>query len=72
MANLLLLLAVVLAGASVLFSNTGSAALGNPDWISSVCVSAPLFCNNPQQLAIAAAVFGALWIIAKLLSALRS
>ena len=72
MANVLLLLAVVLAGASVLFSSTGSATLGNPGWITSVFASAPLFCNNPQQLAIAAAVFGALWIIAKLLSALRS
>jgi hypothetical protein len=71
MANLLLLLAVVLAGASVLFSNAFTAALGYPDWINSVCESVPLFCNNPQQLAIAAAVFGALWIIAKLLSALR-
>ena len=71
MANVLLLLAVVLAGASVLLSNTVTAALGYPDWINSVCESVPLFCNNSQQLAVAAAVFGALWIVAKLLSALR-
>ena len=37
MANLLLLLAVVLAGASVLFTNTVTAALGYPGWISNVC-----------------------------------
>ena len=72
MANLLLLLAVVLAGASVLLSNTVTAALGYPDWINDVCASVPLFCNNSQQLAVAATVFGALWIIAKLLAALRS
>jgi hypothetical protein len=71
MANLLLLLAVVLAGASVLFTNTVTAALGYPGWISNTCDSMPFLCNNPQQLAIAAAAFGALWIIAKLLSALR-
>jgi hypothetical protein len=72
MANLLLLLAVVLAGASVLFTNTVTAALGYPGWISNVCSSFPLLCNNSQQLAVAAGVFGALWVIAKLLSALRS
>lgn len=32
----------------------------------------PILCNNSQELAIAAAAFGAIWIIAKLLSALRS
>lgn len=72
MANLLLLLAVVLVGASVLFTNTVTAALGYPGWISNACETVPFLCNNSQQLAIAAAVFGALWIIAKLVAALRS
>lgn len=71
MANLVLVLAVVLAGASILFSNAGTAALGYPDWISDTCSNVPLLCNNPQQLGVAAAAFGALWIIAKLVSAMR-
>jgi hypothetical protein len=71
MADMLLVLAVVLAGASVIFSETGTAALGYPDWINHVCASTPLLCNNPQQLGIAAGVFGGLWIMAKLFSAMR-
>jgi hypothetical protein len=55
----------ILAGASVIFSETGTAALGYPDWINHVCASTPLLCNNPQQLGIAAGVFGGLWIMAK-------
>jgi hypothetical protein len=69
--NLLLVLASVLAGASVLFSETGTAALGYPSWMDRVCARVPLLCNEPQQLAVAAAALGALWVLAKLLSSLH-
>jgi hypothetical protein len=72
MATLVLLLAVVLAAASIVFSNAVTAALGYPDWISDVCSNIPLLCNNSYQLGIAAAVFGALWVVMKLVSAARS
>lgn len=72
MANLILLLAVVLAAASIIFSAAVTAALGNPDWISNACSTIPLLCNDPYQLGIAAAVLGAIWAIMKLASIARS
>jgi hypothetical protein len=72
MATLVLLLAVVLAGASFVFSNSGIAALGNPDWINNVCSSIPFLCNHPHQLGIAAAVLGALWLVVKFASVVRN
>jgi hypothetical protein len=72
MATLALLLAVLLAGASIVFSNAVTAALGYPEWISGTCSNIPLLCNNSYQLSIAAAVLGALWVVMKLVSASRS
>ena len=72
MANVVLLLAVLLAAASIIFTNSVTAALGYPEWIHNACSNLPFLCNNPYQVGIAAAVFGALWIIMKLVSAARS
>ncbi len=72
MATLVLLLAVLLAGASIVFSNAVTAALGYSDWISNACSNIPLLCHNPYQLGIAAAVLGALWVFMKLVSAASS
>jgi hypothetical protein len=71
MATLVLLLAVPLAAASIVFSNAVMAALGYPDWISDVCSNIPLLRNNQYQLGIAAAVLGGLWVVMKLVSAAR-
>jgi hypothetical protein len=71
MANVVLLLAVLLAGASIVFSNSGMAALGNPNWISDACSNVPFLCHNPYQVGISAAVFGAFWVILKVVSAAR-
>jgi hypothetical protein len=71
MATLVLLLAVLLAASSIVFSNAVMAALGYPDRISDVCSNIPLLCNNQYQLGIAAAVLGGLWVVMKLVSAAR-
>jgi hypothetical protein len=72
MANVVLFFAVLLAGASIIFSSSGTAALGYPAWISNACSNIGFLCNDPYQVGIAAAVFGALWVIMKLASAARS
>jgi hypothetical protein len=72
MATLVLLLAVLFAGASIVFSSTGTAALGYPDWINDACLNIPLLCNDSYQLGIAAAVLGGLWVVMKLVSATHS
>jgi hypothetical protein len=71
MATVALFFAVLLAGASILFSSSGTAALGYPEWISSACSNVPFLCNNPYQVGIVAAFFGALWVILKVVSAAR-
>ena len=72
MATLVLLLAVLVAGASIVFSNAVTAALGYPVWISDACSNIPFLCNNSYQLGIVAAALGALWVVMKLIAATRS
>lgn len=71
MASLVLFLAALLGGASIIFSNTVTAALGYPDWIHDACSNAPLLCNNSHQLGIAATLFGTLWVVMKVVSSVR-
>ena len=68
MRSLVLLLAVLLAAASIVFSSDGMAALGYPDWANNACSTLPLLCNDSRQLGLAAAALGALWLIMKLVS----
>jgi hypothetical protein len=71
MANFILLIAIVLGGASfVSFTATNLGADG-PSWASDVCLAAPLVCQSPQPMVFATAGFAALWIAIKLVSALR-
>jgi hypothetical protein len=71
MANLLLLLAILCAGASYAFYTADSATGDVPNWASDVCSSARTLCHNPQQMAIAAVCLAGLWILIKFTSALR-
>jgi hypothetical protein len=71
MANLILLLAIILAGASFVLADASSTALDSSPWASTVCATVPQACENPHQLAVAAAALAGLWLVAKLLSALR-
>ena len=69
MANLMLLICVVLAGAS-LVSFTAAAGYGE-SWATDVCYVAPIACGNPQAMAFSAAGFGFLWLLTKFVAALR-
>jgi hypothetical protein len=73
MANFLLLIAVLLAGASfVSFTAQDVAAAGyGQNWANDFCWAAPLACQCPHQMAYVAAGFTGLWILVKFVSALR-
>ena len=71
MANLLLLLAIICAGASFAFYSAKGAIGDVPNWASDVCSAAPMFCHYPLQMAFAAAGLAALWILIKFVSAVR-
>jgi hypothetical protein len=70
-AKLLLLLAIICAFASFAFYTANDAVTGVPNWASNVCSAARTLCHSPGQAAIAAAVFAALWLLLKFVSAIR-
>jgi hypothetical protein len=72
MAKLLVLLAIICAFASFAFYTANDAVSGGPNRASNVCSMARTLCHSPNQAAIAAAVFAALWILIKFLSAVRN
>jgi hypothetical protein len=71
MGSLLLLLAALCAGASFAFYAANDAVGNVPNWASTVCSASPTLCHHPEQMAIAAAGFGALWLLTKFVSAVR-
>ena len=68
MANIILLICVVLAGAS--FVSFTAADYGE-SWATHVCYAAPIACGNPQAMAYSAAAFGFVWLVGKFVAALR-
>jgi hypothetical protein len=73
MANFVLLIAVLLAGASfVSFTAQDVAAAGyGENWASDFCMAAPIACQSPHQMAYIAAGFTGLWLLMKFVAALR-
>ena len=55
MANTLLLVAIILAGASF---TAFTAVDSSEGWATSICSAAPLFCGDSTQMAYAAIVLG--------------
>jgi hypothetical protein len=72
MAKLLLLLAIICAFASFAFYTANDAVGDVPNWASNVCSVARTLCHSPRQAAIAAAVFAALWLLVRFVSAVRN
>jgi len=73
MANFILLIAIVLAGASYTsFTARSTIDASNGDnWATSFCSSTHQLCQYPYQMAHAAAGLAALWLLVKFLSAIR-
>jgi len=71
MAGFILLLAVLLAAASVTFYSAAHLAVDGPNWASNMCSTAKLLCHSPKQMAYAAAALAALWLLMRFLSAVR-
>jgi hypothetical protein len=71
MATFILFLAILVAGASILFYAAGDMAGHGSRWAADVCSAAPLFCDRPQLASFAAVGLGGLWIVVKFVSALR-
>ncbi len=71
MAKFILLLAILSAAASFVLFTVGNMAIDSPNWATDVCSAARLFCHNPQQLAYAAAGLAGLWLLVKIVSAVR-
>lgn len=71
MTNLILVLAVVCAGASYAFYTANDAVGAVPYWATDACSAAQMLCRNPEQIGFAAAGFAALWLVIKFLSAVR-
>ena len=73
MANFVLFIAVLLAGASfVSFTAQDIAAAGyGQNWASDFCSAAPFACQSPYQMAYIAAGFTGLWVLVILVAALH-
>jgi hypothetical protein len=72
MKNFILVLAIVCAGAYVVFLSAAKEAADGPSWASDVCKSAQSLCHTPQQCLYVAAGLAALWLIAVFVSAIRN
>jgi hypothetical protein len=72
MKNLILFLAVVCAGAYVVFLSAAKEAADGPNWASDMCKVGRSFCQDPQLLVYGAAELAALWLIAVFASAIRN
>jgi hypothetical protein len=68
---ILLILAVICAGASFSFYTANDAAGNVPDWASKMCSASHELCHRPQELAYTAVAFAALWIVIKFMSLMR-
>lgn len=73
MANFILLITVILAGASfVSYTAQDIAAAGyGENWASDACSLAPFACQNPQLMGYVSGGFAGLWILMKFVAALR-
>jgi hypothetical protein len=71
MANFILLVAILLASASYVALNASILSADGLTWATDACLAAPLACNNPRLIAYVATGLGGLWILMKLVSALR-
>lgn len=73
MANFVLLIAVIVGGASFVSftANDLSAAGYGQQWASDACSSLPLVCEDPQAMAYVASGFAGLWLVMKFVAALR-
>ena len=72
MRNFILFLAILCAGASFLFYTAAKEAPDGPNWASSVCASAKVFCREPSQLAYGAAGLVVLWVVIAFVAAVRN
>lgn len=72
MRNFILFLAIVCGGSSFMFFNAAKEASDGPNWASSVCSSAKVFCQDPMQLTYGAAGLAVLWLVIGFLSAIRN
>jgi hypothetical protein len=72
MKNFILVLAIVCAGAYVVFLTAAKEAADGPNWASDVCKVGRSFCHDPQLLVYGAAGLATLWLIAVFASAIRN
>ena len=68
MSSWILFFAVALAALSMIFYSASGIAFHGSNWATDLCWHVRFFCDTPEVLAIAAAVFGALWISVRLAS----
>jgi hypothetical protein len=73
MANLILLIAIILAGMSYtsFTARDAIAAPNGPNWATTLCSSTHELCQYPNQMAYAAAGLVAIWLLVKFVSAIR-
>jgi len=71
MTSLILFLAVLFGAAGIVFYTASEMAIHGTAWAIDVCSVGRAFCDNPQITAIAEAALIGLWVVAKLVSALR-
>jgi hypothetical protein len=69
--NIILLLAIVSAFACLVFFSASGMAADGPNWASGVCSTAPSLCRSPQHLAYLAVGLAGLWLLMRLVSAVR-
>jgi hypothetical protein len=73
MSGIILLIAIILAGASFTAYTAKStiAASDGPNWATNACSSIPHFCQYPHQMVYAAAGLAGLWVLLRFISAIR-
>ncbi len=71
MANMFLLLAILSAGASLVFSAADGMAGQGSSWANHLCSMARSLCHSPTQVAYVAVAFAALWLVTKFVAAVR-
>ena len=71
MATFILFLALLVGGASIVFYAAGDMAGHGSRWAADVCSAARLFCDSPHLVSFAAVGLGGLWIVVRIVSALR-
>jgi hypothetical protein len=71
MQTFILFLAILFAGAAMLFYAAGDMAGHGSAWASDLCSAARLLCESPQLAVVAATGLGGLWIVTKIVSGLR-